>query len=284
MADKPSRSVDVEFSGVVQSENRAELLKEFIKYILYQRSQIPMYFDQIKDFLKQQSMLSNEHVSTAIRDQQNVVENVESLFETIEQVFASGETIKQVAIILGSTIVTPKDCYVISFPTEFYEGLVLSRQACISALFRSLYDCDFLSPAKPLHTCTNLHVLFLAPRNCHLQRCKLVPKLSFRIPLIGMRFNINIVYLPDAVTLGNSKLDLVGEELDISGIKPLDDSLCSTGKAPLADLPSADVMSTPRSPGNSANDDFVWFEAPTRVKGYRDKTPDTKANIFATGH
>jgi Mad1 and Cdc20-bound-Mad2 binding len=55
MASSVSTSVDVTYDGYLGSEIRGELLKEFVKYILYQRSQIPMYFDQIKELLHRQS-------------------------------------------------------------------------------------------------------------------------------------------------------------------------------------------------------------------------------------
>ena len=43
------KSLDVEFEGVVPTDVRSEIVKELIKYILYERGQIPMYYDQIKD-------------------------------------------------------------------------------------------------------------------------------------------------------------------------------------------------------------------------------------------
>lgn len=55
MALSVSTSVVVTYDGYLESEIRGELLKEFVKYILYQRSQIPMYFDQIKELLHRQS-------------------------------------------------------------------------------------------------------------------------------------------------------------------------------------------------------------------------------------
>lgn len=43
------KSLDVEFEGVVPTDVRSEIVKELVKYILYERGQIPMYYDQIKD-------------------------------------------------------------------------------------------------------------------------------------------------------------------------------------------------------------------------------------------
>lgn len=40
--------MNIEFDGVVLSADRAKLVDEFIKYILYQRQQIPLPFEQVK--------------------------------------------------------------------------------------------------------------------------------------------------------------------------------------------------------------------------------------------
>ena len=40
--------LDVEFDGIIESSVRANLVIEMIKYIVYQRQQIPLPFDQIK--------------------------------------------------------------------------------------------------------------------------------------------------------------------------------------------------------------------------------------------
>ena len=48
-------SLDVELAGVIPAEARSELVKELVKFILYQRNQIPMYFDQLADSLARES-------------------------------------------------------------------------------------------------------------------------------------------------------------------------------------------------------------------------------------
>ena len=50
-----SVSLDVEVAGVIPTAARAELIKELVKFILYQRNQIPMYFDQLADSLTRES-------------------------------------------------------------------------------------------------------------------------------------------------------------------------------------------------------------------------------------
>ena len=201
---------------------------------------------------------------TTVSDQMKLVQSVDSLFQTIHSIFLSGEMIKQVLIVLGSSIMSPRDCYLFSFPTEFYEGRTLSRQSCLSRLFRTLYVEDFLAKSKPLNSCTNLFVMFLVPRQCDHRRWNLTPRLSYKVPFIGTHYGVNIIFEGDNVMQSNPTLNLVGDELDISGIQPLDKS----GN----DL-SLYAQTPVKSPKRSVcdDDDYVWFELPVVVKGYKEK-------------
>ena len=57
-----SVSLDVEVAGVIPAAARAELVKELVKFILYQRNQIPMYFDQLADSLARESQSTEKSV------------------------------------------------------------------------------------------------------------------------------------------------------------------------------------------------------------------------------
>lgn len=50
--------LDVEFDGIIESSVRANLVIEMIKYIVYQRQQIPLPFDQIKRDVEDAQMVS----------------------------------------------------------------------------------------------------------------------------------------------------------------------------------------------------------------------------------
>jgi len=57
-----SISLDVEVAGVIPATARAELVKELVKFILYQRNQIPMYFDHLADSLARESQSVENNV------------------------------------------------------------------------------------------------------------------------------------------------------------------------------------------------------------------------------
>lgn len=156
-------------------------------------------------------------------DQKEFVESVECLFQVIQDVFKVGASIKQALILLGSSIISPKDSYLVSFPTVYYDGQVLSRQTCINLLFKTLVSNDFLSNAKPIQSGSKLFVFFLAPRDCELNDgCKLVPKLSFKIPVVGVKYIINCQCTSGCVELMTSELSRNEEDFNLSGIEPLD--------------------------------------------------------------
>jgi len=57
-----SLSLEVEIAGVISTAVRAEIVKELVKFILYQRNQIPMYFDQLTDCLSRESQIPEKNV------------------------------------------------------------------------------------------------------------------------------------------------------------------------------------------------------------------------------
>lgn len=203
--------------------------------------------------------------ATSTDDQVRLVKSVSNLFEIIQNVFASGEIINQVLIVLGASIVSPKDTYLVSFPTEFYEGRTLSRQTCVSHLFSTLYTEDFMGTSKPMNSCMNLFVLVHAPRKCNHRHLNLTPRLTYKVPVIGAHYTLNMVFRGSAVKQTNSSFNVAADDLDISGIYPLD-------KSGLDVVPDACTPGKPDTSSTTNEDqDFVWFEVPVAVKGYKDK-------------
>lgn len=194
------------------------------------------------------------------------MKSVEALFQIVRDVFESGDLIRQILIILGPNIVLPKDAYLLRLPTEFYEGPSVTARSCIQTVFRMFYSVDLLSSAVPLNTSTNLFVLFLAPRSCDHRRFNLIPQLTYSIPSVGALYEVNLVCRASTLALDTAELGSPnGKELDLSGVHPLDNSTVDS---------TADVtdVSTVQS---LTNDDYVWFQAPVTVRGYKEKLHDT---------
>lgn len=288
------KSLDVEFEGVVPTDVRSEIVKELVKYILYERGQIPMYYDQVKDCCsseEKRQMHNGEKGShrapiSYSRDRQLFMKDADSLFDTITNVFTNIVPVKGVLLILGSSIMNPRDSYLISFPTEFYEGAMLTHQVCVQKVFRQLITSDFVGNAKPLSSCTSLYVLFLAQRNCKHQIASLLPKLSFKVPSRGSRYSINFSFT-SAVMKSSDFSFSENEVVEISGIEALESSLdeeeMSTSTIQNSDSAPDSYLtggtdesctSYLEDAGITVSDDYIWYQAPTVVKGFKEKVAD----------
>jgi len=213
----------------------------------------------------QPPLISRQHKSSRSQ-QQELIKTAETLFRIVKDVFESGDLIKQVLIILGSNIILPKDAYLVHFPTEFYEGPSVTVRSCVQSVFRTFYNEDFLSSAAPLSSSTNLFLFFLAPRSCDHTRFNLIPQLAYSLPSVGALYEVNLSCTASTVSVGTAELGSPsGKELNISGVHPLDNSV--------TDNATDDTNVSTVHP--SASDDYVWFQAPVTVKGYREKAPDT---------
>lgn len=180
----------------------------------------------------------------------------------------------------------PRDSYLISFPTEFFEGDVLTHQVCVQKVFRQLITSDFVGNAKPLSSCTSFYVLFLAPRNCSHQLASLLPKLSFKVPSRGFRYSINFSFTSALMTSSDCSFS-VSEIGEISGIEALESSvdeeemstsqIQNSDSAPdsyLAGTTDESCSSYLEDAGMTVSDDYIWYQAPTVVKGFREKVVD----------
>lgn len=246
------------------------------------------------------------------RKRQDSTDNLEKICRTLLDVFTVGGPIKHVVISFGATVMSPKELYILNFPTAVYEGPVLSYNSCRSILFRKLVTCDFFADAKPLRSLAKLSVLVYALRSCNLCAQNLHPKTSYKIPLRGQRLVVDLdCQSPET----NANLTKVDEAyLDISGVEPL---APETPAAPTARSTSTSerlvrlsrsvprdfdcYMSTPltqnRPDFNAVCDqmmdleleqscpkrvrtcsigcleelDYIWYQVPFTMKGYREK-------------
>jgi len=107
--------------------------------------------------------------------------------------------------------------------------------------------------------------MFLAPRSCDHTRFNLIPQLTYSVPSAGVLYELSLVCRASTLTVDTAELGSPGKELDISGVHPLDNSVIDS----VAE--NTDVLTV----DSATNDDYIWFQAPITVKGYREKVPDT---------
>ena len=175
------RSVFVNFDHHLRNEEISAIFKEGVKHLLFHRHQLPLPFllIQKEDQLKQEEPLGHSHRSLRkprwIRKKDAAVEAVCRLLDGLENI-ASTSRIHKIALLFGSTIVTPRETFIIH-PTftvtgktnqqgeELKNGMLQKSVNKSCRLFlRTLVTNELLQGMKSLPP-TSTHILVLAPRN-----------------------------------------------------------------------------------------------------------------------
>ncbi|KAK7468207.1 hypothetical protein BaRGS_00036568 [Batillaria attramentaria] len=220
-----SKQFEFVFDGGLQSSTRALLVNEVIKHLLYERNQIPLQFD----FLRQQLALAEtdnaqqpstkplSSQSQVDRKAKSVISNLDNMFENIIKAFETCPEIQKAVVLLGSTPATPKESYIINLPHLCPEADNISLKSSKQALFQHLVAEQVLSSDLPLGP-TNLYVVLCAPRTAsHLPG--FIPKASFKVPSRGHCLTLNM--LCRQPTFACQDLTFEDTEVEISGIEPL---------------------------------------------------------------
>lgn len=224
--------------GVSQSLN-SSLLNSCIEYLIYQRQQVPLPFHELKRIVEDQKKMYDDldtGVTSArerpvVRRSLNseekkavkVYEDLQCLFDHINKLFLSAD-VKSAMILLGSTAVSPKESYYITFPrTNQGNHTDLSSRICGSScrkMIRSLISNQELGSFKEI-SATSMLVFIQANRNSVIEWFR--PKPTFKPPQRGQSCKI--------ILRTNNEPEL-----------------------------------------EDSTDDWIWFQAPVIVKGYRHKT------------
>ncbi|KAL7877022.1 hypothetical protein SRHO_G00036650 [Serrasalmus rhombeus] len=230
---KEEGRVDVVFPGCVTPDGCCRLVCELLKCVLYQRQQLPMTYDQMVFFQKQQhtSVQSEEAIvkkapktsgglnwhrcQRTLQELDNVLGNLEALF-TLSHV-------PRVLFMLGGSTIFPSELYEVNMEALAVGGgeRGLRTSLCLRQLFRTLFVADLLSDVKPIRLMATT-IMALAHRDCGVAWFK--PKVDFKVPTRVKKQVISLV---------------------------CDTSLSEQSKAATRDW-----------------EDYIWFQAPVTVKGF----------------
>ncbi|KAG7230016.1 hypothetical protein INR49_009736 [Caranx melampygus] len=225
--------VNVVFPGTVTQEGCCRFVIEILKCILYQRQQLPMTYDQLLYSQKKQQasvqdkeVVSRRPVQSADMDSRKCQQTLQELEEVLQQleVLFSLSRVPRVLILLGGSVILPKELYEINMEALVLAGgdQCLRVSSCLRQLFRTLFVADLLSDTKPVRLMPTT-VLVLAHRDCSVSWFR--PKLQFKVPT---RVKNKVIALST------------------------DPSSCKE----------------PWTEGATEWQDYVWFQAPTTIKGF----------------
>lgn len=231
----------------------------------------------------------------------SVVTNAEQIFSHVYDAFDVCSEIRQVIIIFGGISVSPKECYHIRLPPHCPDADPLNHRSCIKSMFRQMIVHDMLGSYDYLSP-TNMIILLNAPRDCAIKW--FTPKSMYKVPTRGQHFVLNLMCRQPVVLGQDLSQDQLG--FDMSGVEPLDCSMseneplcidavlmrnCDSSPKSAVTNPSSDTSAslssfgsnlsynkgaiTSASPPNDAaedEDDYIWFQAPINIKGYKDRS------------
>ncbi|XP_062286986.1 MAD2L1-binding protein [Scomber scombrus] len=223
--------VNVVLPGTVTQEGCCRFVSEILKFILYQRQQLPMTYDQLVYSQKKQlatmqdkDVVSRRPAQSADMGRRKCQQTLQELEEVLQQleVLFSLSKVPRVLLLMGGSLVLPKELYEINM-----EALILASgdqclrvSSCLRQLFRTLFVADLLSDTRPVRLMPTT-VLVLAHRDCGVGWFR--PKLQFKVPT---RVKNQIIALST------------------------DPSICTETRAEGSDW-----------------QDYVWFQAPMTIKG-----------------
>ncbi|XP_052770088.1 MAD2L1-binding protein-like [Mya arenaria] len=212
----PNVSIPVTFEGGLESRVRAEIINELFKYILYERQQIPLPFDQIKRELKQSMLQSSnpKKQSSQTKKAANLVPKIEESMKNIIEAFEICPEIKRVMFTIGATTVSPKEVYVVELPPLNPEAENLPGKVCLRTLFRQLIMQDPLGRVKQISV-SSISVLLYGPRHSNLSW--FLPKPAYKIPVRGSKFEFQ---LTNDVGQGSHDLSKDFSIIELSGFEP----------------------------------------------------------------
>jgi len=105
--------IDVMLDEPLTSDSCTKVVIELIKYILYQKQQIPFTYEALAQF--QTTIKATDRNAVSFRTLSNTLKNISDNLSS--QFFLKGCDVKEVAILLGATIVAPKFCIEIELPS-----------------------------------------------------------------------------------------------------------------------------------------------------------------------
>lgn len=149
----------------------------------------------------------------------DLVSKVEETKRYVCQAFHVCPEIQKVAVLIGATIVSPKEVFVIHLPPLNPDADNLSGKDCVKTLFRQLIMQDPLGNVKQISP-TNIFLLLYAPRKSELSW--FLPKLTYKLPARGMHFEF---HLQSKCGQGTHDLSTNCSLVELSGFEPFDSFL-----------------------------------------------------------
>ncbi|XP_046401489.1 MAD2L1-binding protein-like [Ischnura elegans] len=212
--------VDIKFEENLTWVACSKIVIEIIKYLAYQKQQIPYPFEQLKLLVNKKKTdvgggvnTTNKSLSSARYHSKaaEAVETLESIFQNIEAEFMISSQggcngVEEVVVLFGPTPVTPKDVFRIQIPEirrdfDFETPKPPSRKMMVH-LLRCLLESESLHSivSQPVNT-TNTFIFFkrksnpvLGTSDNFVAKSWFLPRENFKLPQKGRQAVLKIEY------------------------------------------------------------------------------------------
>lgn len=149
-----------------------------------------------------------------------LITSLEDVFKKLVETFEVCPEIRQILILLGGTVLSPKELYLITFPPYHPESNNVSSKFCVRYFLRELICQDLVGKLKDIRV-TNAIIMVKAPQDSGITW--FLPKPNFTVPVRGEQFSFNLISKPNSEVF-NHDLTYDEHEVEISGIEPFDAS------------------------------------------------------------
>ncbi|XP_076366567.1 MAD2L1-binding protein-like [Tachypleus tridentatus] len=305
---KVSAQCVIEFKELVHQQTFGKLSVELIKYILYQREQIPLPFVQLKRWVTDESEKenstkpigsaeSNRRLCTNIKLNQDIKQSelirnkkmrkAKSFLESCEEVFNSvlltvGENqsdfnLQQILVCLGGTPITPKEVYIIRLPHQptckhCIHSTPKSFRSCMTRLFKEMISTEgFLSSSKlsPTQCTIMLQVLRKNPLPKNME-----PKLYFKIPFRGKQVILDFCFSNCCHVESDHFPVFSDSDINLSESVNNDTNIIAVGGSESTNNSHMDkslvCFMEDLALKIPSVDDYIWVQLKPTIKGFKD--------------
>ena len=201
------------------------------------------------------------------------------------------EEVRNIALVFGATVMSPKFTILLSFPYLHHDGPILDIKHCLAEAFRKIFQIDRQQFSLISKRPTKMSVFFNAKKTDSFETMGLQPRPLFKIQNSNSKKLLQINLLCKTAILSPMRSCEAGSDSYISGISPLDDTLqlmalCEdyeqNSNCDIDDnLPNHDIVcgETNSNLSQSKNDcsvtdyitceEFVWYLAPIQICGFK---------------
>ncbi|RZF36423.1 hypothetical protein LSTR_LSTR010843 [Laodelphax striatellus] len=283
--NKTRVDLNIKLNDLVTFQSCSTLVSSIIKYLIYQRHQIPYTFEVLKHLVKrrkelvsndseeEQSEISRHDRLTVEREFNKALDVYEAIDSVLRQIdselhsLSPEHNIQEIVIIFGTTALHPKNVFRIVVPPVNYNHSDSSHppQKLLNCLFRSMMTSDELNSILDHQMCpTNTFILMKTDRKTIIKSDLFHLKDHFRIPpkAVGLKF----VFTSDLRT--EDKKCCCVEDMSFFFCSPK--QYDSTTSSRLCHDFKLETVEPSEGDNDNDSENSNWFQFNFAIKGFKD--------------